>query len=71
MEKNMEKVYIITAPVESIKVSGSMTKNTDMESYNMSMEINIKGIGRMGKGLDKEFINIQMAIFMKVNGLLI
>lgn len=35
MEKNMEKVYTIIAPVENIKVSGSMTKNMDMESYNM------------------------------------
>jgi hypothetical protein len=48
-----------------------MTKNMDMESYNMSMEINIKGIGRMDKGLGKGFINIQMVIFIKVNGLLI
>lgn len=31
----MEKVYIIIAPVENIKASGSMTKNMDMELYNM------------------------------------
>ena len=67
----MGKEFITIAVVESIKESGFMIKNMDMELFNMLMEINMKATGKMGNVAAKVFTITRMVMCMKANGSLI
>lgn len=67
----MAKEFITIAVVESIKESGFMIKNMDMELFNMLMEINMKATGKMDSDAAKVFTITQTVMCMKANGLLI
>lgn len=67
----MAKEYITIAVVESIKESGSMIKNMDMELFNMLTEINMKVTGKMDSDVARVSTITRTATCMKANGLLI
>ena len=67
----MAKEYITIAVVESIKESGSMIKNMDMELFNMLTEINMKVTGKMDSDVARVSMTTLTAMCMRANGLLI
>lgn len=63
----MDKVYINSMMVESIKDNGTTTKRMEEEPTTIAMEIIIKVTFLMDLNMEREYINTQLEISMKDN----